>query len=107
MTLRSTLDASMTEAQLQAAVIELAELLGYLVFHSGDSRRDTGAGFPDLTMVKPPRLVFAELKRQGRYARPDQRAWLDALDDSGAEAYVWRPEHWSSGFIERVLRRES
>ena len=43
----------MTESELQSAVIELAELTGWLVFHSANVkcqlRSHTAVGFPDLT----------------------------------------------------------
>jgi hypothetical protein len=51
----------MTEKQLQGAVVELAKRLGYLVYHTFDSRR-SNPGWPDLVLCKPPRLIFAELK---------------------------------------------
>lgn len=103
-----------TEAQFQKRVTDLCNLLGLKVFHSGDSRRDTGAGFPDLVIVgKPGRgVLFAELKTdKGRLTR-EQTDWLQALQDSrgdewswvkgelllnagpGVVAGVWRPSTW-------------
>ena len=51
----------MTEAQLQDAIVQMARVLGWLVYHTFDSRR-SAAGFPDLVMVRNGRLIFAELK---------------------------------------------
>lgn len=100
----------MTEKQLQAAVVECARLLGWRVYHTYDSRRSE-AGFPDLTMVRRGRIVFAELKTAKGRTSAMQDAWLDDLDPAhggtdgdGAEAYVWRPLDWTSGRIEAVLR---
>lgn len=51
-------------------------------------------GFPDLVLVKPPRLIFAELKVKGK-PRPEQNEWLKALIDSScAEVYFWAPADW-------------
>ena len=41
----------MTETQLQSAIIELARLTGWLVYHTHDSRH-SAKGFPDLCMVR-------------------------------------------------------
>ena len=72
-----------TEAQFQAVVIEYAELHGWRVYHTHDSRRSQ-AGFPDLTMVRAePRLIFAELKSEGGKPTDEQTAWLLDLDRSG------------------------
>ena len=82
----------MTEAELQAAIVDVAELAGWLVFHDHDSRRNP-AGLPDLICVKPPRVVFIELKSDTGRVRPEQRTWLDALAecDTLASALV-RPD---------------
>lgn len=129
-----------SEAAFQAAVVEYAGLNGWLCFHPPDNRpitTKTGrryvqaiqAGFPDLTLVRGPRLVFAELKAdKGRVAQAQQH-WLDALgvvaeavrqavsapvghaDTVGEaldavpsmEVFVWRPNDWPQ--IEEVLSR--
>lgn len=109
MTARRTLDRSMTEAQLQAAVIACAKALRWRVYHTYDSRRSE-RGFPDLVMLRHGKLLVVELKSAfGRTSR-DQDAWLDAFKwfaESAPESvgvYQWRPIDWSSGEIERVLR---
>lgn len=50
-----------TEKAFTEEVRKVARTLGWLEMHPFDSRRTT-AGFPDLTMVRKPRVVFAELK---------------------------------------------
>jgi hypothetical protein len=95
--------AAMSEAQLQDAVMGLADILGLRAFHSTDSRRDTAAGFPDLVIVGS-RVLFVELKRQDGRLRPEQGAWLGALNSAGADAVVWRPGHLLQGTIETTLR---
>ena len=83
----------MTEAELQQLLTDAAELNGWLVFHDNDSRLNP-AGFPDLVLVKPPRIVLLELKTAKGRVRPEQQVWLDALADvdTVASALV-RPEH--------------
>lgn len=91
-----------SERQFQAAVLEYAELVGWRCYHTRASRRSR-AGFPDLTMVRCDRLVFAELKTNRGRVPTEQAAWLDALARCGAvETDLWRPIDWST--IERVLR---
>lgn len=43
----SALAKAMTEAELQRSIIDACGWFGLLVFHSGDSRRDLCAGFPE------------------------------------------------------------
>ena len=61
-----------------------------------------GAGYPDLTMVRGKRLIFAELKSAKGEPSEDQMIWLALLDHAGAEAYLWRPADIES--IERILK---
>ena len=98
---------SMTEGQLQDCVVELARTLGYLVYHTYDSRR-SAEGFPDLVMVleETGRLLFVELKSTKGRISAAQQFWLAALSlAKGHEVHVWRPRDWHSGRIEEVLRR--
>ena len=107
----------MKEADFQAAVIELAELLGWRVYHTHDSRKSP-PGFPDLTMVRGGRLIFAELKTDSpnSVTTDAQKAWLEELrkvayyvgDNLGLGAGVimvneWRPRDWPD--IEQTLKR--
>ena len=95
-------DQAISERDLQAQVVELARLLGWLVFHPYDARRSQ-AGFPDLTLVRPPRVVLAELKSARGRLRADQRRWGEALGACPGIAYeLWRPADWDR--ICEVLR---
>lgn len=113
----------MTERQLQDAIVELARLLGWLVYHTHDSRH-SAAGFPDLVLVRGVRIVFAELKSANGELAPAQIAWLEAFERVGdfidlghfskvdfptcgapsVESLVWRPDDWTAGRVEEVLR---
>ena len=62
----------MTEREFQRAVVELARLMGWRVHHTRPALTRAGewrtpiqgdAGFPDLVLCRPPRLILAELKR--------------------------------------------
>lgn len=83
--------ATMSEAQLQAKIIQWALAAHWKVYHVPDSRRSV-PGFPDLELLRAPRLIKAELKREGEDPTPDQAAWLEAYRGvPGLEVYIWRP----------------
>ena len=89
------------EASFMAQVVAYAGLLGWHHYHTHDSRHSV-AGFPDLVLVRRPRLLFVELKREGEYPTDAQRQWLDELKACDTEAYLWWPTDWE--VIERILR---
>lgn len=90
-----------TERAFQASVVRYARLMGWAAYHTYDSRR-SDAGFPDLVLVRRPRVVFAELKSQRGRLRPAQRAWIEELRACGQDVFIWRPSQWQE--VERVLR---
>jgi len=86
---------AITEAQHQAAIVELASLAGWLVYYVPDSRK-CPRGFPDLVLVRPPLVLFIECKTDKGKLRPEQREWLEALYRCGTvQARVWRPRDWN------------
>lgn len=80
------------EKQVQSAILDIARLLGWRVYHTFDSRKSE-AGFPDLVLVRD-RVVYAEIKRAGERPRPSQVDWLNALERAGAEVYVWTEDDY-------------
>jgi hypothetical protein len=93
-----------SERDLQALIVTLAKLHGWRTYHTHDSRR-SAPGFPDLVLVRPPRLVFAELKTQRGRISPAQREWFEDLRRcQGVEVYLWKPS--DRNHIARVLRGE-
>jgi hypothetical protein len=103
----------LTERQFQDQVVALARLCGWRVMHSRPALDRRGrwstailgdSGYPDLTMVRSGRLLLVELKVGKNKPSPEQRAWLDLLDQVMGDAvavYVWTPKDWSE--IQRVL----
>lgn len=96
---------SMSEADFQQAVVDLARIRGWLAFHVHDSRRGLGAGFPDLVLLheRTGELLFVELKTSSGRVSMAQQTWLDALQRGGHDARVWRPAHFTTGQIQRAL----
>lgn len=92
---------SMSEKQFQEHVVALAHRLGWLVYHTFDSRR-SAPGFPDLVLVRE-RTLFRELKSATGVVSPQQKVWLQALRSGGSDAAVWKPADLMSGVIEREL----
>lgn len=97
--------SGMTEAMLQASILELARHHRLQAFHVYDSRRSAGVGFPDLCIAGPGGVVFAELKNDILQPTPEQMTWLGTLEAGGAEVYLWRPQQWLDGTIATVLAR--
>ncbi len=91
----------LSEKAFMANVRSFAEAHGWLVYHTHDSRRSE-SGFPDLTMARNGRLVFAELKTEKGTTTVGQQKWIACLLTANREVYVWRPSDWPE--IERILR---
>ena len=91
-----------SEKELLATVVEIAQAKGWLVHHVLETRHPAkriGPGFPDLVMVHPEwaRVIFAELKSQRGVPTDLQWEWLSSLwfskgwCHSVIEVYLWRP----------------
>jgi hypothetical protein len=94
-----------SEQDFQRAVIQLAKVHGWKVYHPWISVHSQ-MGFPDLTMLRAGDLIFAELKSMSGKVGPSQDDWLTALTVAGmlnprVRCYLWRPDDWPT--IERVL----
>lgn len=90
LTARQVLDRQVLEEDFMQQVIDYARQRGWEAYHTRDSRRSR-EGFPDLTLVRPPRLVFAETKRELGQLTPEQRRCLLLLHLARQEVHVWRP----------------
>lgn len=109
-TIKASIARGMSEKRLQANVVSLAKACGWsLVYHTHDSRRSEG-GFPDLIMLRGDRGLAVELKAEHDSTKAErkvaQQVWLDGFERiAGFDAYLWRPSHWLSGDVEKVLTR--
>lgn len=107
---------AISEAEFQKLVLEAARLSRWRRAHFRKVRvqRKGGAvywetpvaadgkGFLDLVLVRSPRVIFAECKRDGERMTPEQELWYAALKACpGVEVYLWKPSDWAT--IERLL----
>jgi hypothetical protein len=95
----------MSEKDLQKLVEELAEWNGWKYYHVPDSRRVTSAGFPDLVLVRPPRIIYAELKVGSNKLSPAQLEWKRDLQACNLEFYIWRETKTSIERIKETLKK--
>lgn len=113
----------MSEATFQAQLDGLGADLGWLCYHTHDSRKSQ-RGFLDWVAIRGPRLIFAELKVQSESRgklSADQERWLERLRffarlvnaaallvpkavRPSVEIYVWRPISITTDEIARILR---
>lgn len=103
------------EADFMAAVLKYAGVVGWHHWHDtatnaprrcwncgrGTRIQRNASGFPDLLLIRRPRLLFVELKREGEQPTPEQAAWHEQLRACGQQVYVWWPSDWPE--IERIL----
>ncbi len=90
----------MKESDFQRAVLDLARLRQWLPYYTWASMHSP-SGFPDLTLVRGERIVFAELKVKAKVTEW-QRMWLSTLARTGkCQVFLWTPDCWPQ--IERVL----
>lgn len=80
----------MKEKEFQANVVELCHYLGYLTYHTFDSRKSE-PGFPDLVIVGRNRVLFRELKAEKGKVTTKQLMWGGAIIAGGGDWEVWRP----------------
>ncbi len=80
----------LSEKDWTAQVVSLATMFGWKRYHTHFSKRSP-RGFPDEVLVRPPRIVFAELKSDVGKLTEAQAEWLEALAACGLETHVWRP----------------
>ena len=120
----------MTEAELQASIIDLARMGGWLIHHDRPARTpgaargwrtavEGHAGYPDLALARgglAPRVLWLEVKGPGGRLTIEQQAWARVLGSSGDEALDWatmlaghgryavaRPQQWHDGKLQQLL----
>jgi hypothetical protein len=101
----ATTSRPLTEKEWQAQVLELAGLLGWATYHPWLSIHSP-RGWPDLALVRPPRLLLVELKSEKGKVTPAQQHWLELLGACpGVEAHVWRPSDWDA--VTEILKQHN
>lgn len=91
----------LSEADWTRQVTDLARLRGWWAYHTHESRRSE-KGWPDWTFVRPPRIVFVELKTETGRVTPEQGDVLHMLQHCpGVEAHLFRPSHFPA--VKEVL----
>lgn len=99
-TIGPAVELTMTEAELQAQVLELARTFGWRAAHFRPALTRhgwrtavtaDGAGFVDLVLVGHGRVIFVELKSSTGKLTPEQELWRDALLTAGADWQLWSP----------------
>jgi VRR-NUC domain len=93
---------AISERDLTAYVRDIASACGWRRYHTWLSKHSP-AGFPDEVLVRPPRIIFAELKSANGRLKREQEAWLEAMRQvPGVEVFVSRPDDLDE--ILKVLR---
>ena len=88
----------LSEKAFESQVKDLAKIHGWRYYHTWRSIHSP-AGFPDVVMVKPPRVIFAELKSEHGKLSQEQEEWLFDIANckvDTVEAYLWRPSDLES-----------
>ena len=91
------------EKAFQASVIKAAKQFGWKVYHTTISYGSAG-GFPDLVLIHPPDIIYAELKMPKGRLTEKQKEYGDLLLACNAEYHVWKPEMWDR-IITRLIKQ--
>jgi len=95
---------TITEREFQEQIRDLAKMFGWSYYHPFLSKWSE-RGWPDVCLLRPPRMILAELKSDKGKLSVYQARWLWELRKVGTiEVYIWRPrmiEH-----IAEILRQE-
>jgi VRR-NUC domain len=90
-----------SERRYQRQVTDYAEMLGWHWWHTLRSE-GSPKGWPDLVLIKRPRIVFLEIKAQRTPVTPEQQACINELRACGQECYIVRPSDFDR--LTRILR---
>ena len=119
-TARQSFDDSMSEADLERSVVDMAHAFGWYVAGFRPARvtrkgqetwetpvKHDGKGFPDLVLVRGYSdagrgLLFVEIKAMKGTLSRDQQIWANLIVEAGGRYYCWRPSDMDE--IERVLK---
>lgn len=93
----------MSEADLLRGVLALCAELHIVAFHSFDTKRDTVKGWPDLVLIGPHDVAFAELKGMSGQPSSEQTKLKYKIRSTGHAWMLWTPREWKSGEIRAIL----
>jgi hypothetical protein len=99
---------AMSESDFTESILDEARAAGWRTYHIPDwlwkvafgawkawgarkGRRWPDRGFPDLVLLRPPELLFVEVKAANGRLDTRQRGWLRDLEACGVEVYLWKP----------------
>lgn len=111
------LDRQMSEKTLQDRVVDRAKRRGWKVAHAGRGIAAFTAGgepifvtpmakgWPDLFLLREPRALAIELKREEGEVEPDQLEWLQLMNLCGIPAVIVRPSDLREGRVNAILAK--
>lgn len=90
------------EKDWSQTVYDAARRCGWRAYRVLRSKGST-PGVPDLMLLKPGRIIFAELKNEKGDPTAAQSEWLAELATvPGVETFLWRPQDWDA--VSRILQ---
>ena len=98
--------APITEKAFQQDILDSARKLGWLCFHTFDSRRSE-PGFPDIIAIRGATMLCLEVKDEDGEPSSAQEEWLARFQQvKYVEASLVRPEHRDqvNDVLNRALR---
>ncbi len=96
-------EPKISHTELQNAIVKFAKLKGWKCQYFWRNIHSP-SGWPDLYLCRYPRTVVSELKVPPDRVKPAQQEWLDLLAMYPQnEVFVWYPDDWLSGKIEKIL----
>ena len=94
----------MTHDEIVTAIGQMCTVRDYPWHGCNKARMCTGRGFPDLVIVTPATVLFAEVKRDHfNSRRPEQTTWAYALIAAGARYELWYERDLTSGNVGVML----
>lgn len=102
-----------TEAAFAIQVEHLLDLFGWTWIHHEPAIRQSGTwatpmrgmrGFPDYCAVRRGRVIFAEIKATNGRLTKHQKDWIELLQATETEVYVWYPENLPQ--VRRILQHD-
>lgn len=82
-----------SERHFQSRVVAAARMFGWAV-HFTLRSMGSPSGWPDLTLLRPPRMLVRELKTEQGRLLPAQKRTIALLAACRVDVGVWRPSDW-------------